>query len=348
MWRSQKKAAGSPNLVFGNGRQGVRLTNGVRGDAVDARATARVTVTVAAATSLRNRGSVFALYPEVVLDENGTDRHLCTGAVLKYLTEVNAPSATTNKRLPALADGTIAVGVYLLEEMARMFFAWPNAGTPGETQYLESNSQQALQFLMTPVASAALATASLVVAGGATVVVDQMAAEIVHNFELPEAGQDAPLFIPTVRQQLAFINGAVGQQAEYIRSPHAIRAIILSQEVSTGGVTLEVSDIINSLTFRGDFRTPVGPGKVTMAMLRYQAEMTHGGAVISAVPAHYPMTFQKYGKLGDVLNPAGDLNLRYEFDAQPSATGGQSQIRITICELQRIAGLTAQKIPFPY
>lgn len=346
MWKSQRKPSGTIAPAAGtNDRVGVRLVNGVLGEYVTIIARARVVVSVAAATGLRNRGDAFALAQEVVVDDNGTDRHIYTGPVLRFISEMNAPSALTAQRIVPAADGTVPVGTYMLESAARVFFAWPSSLNPLETAFRESNSAQALSLLIRPVADP---VAALVTKGGATVVVDQISFDVIHGFQLPTAGS-APLFLPTVKQQTVNINGAVTQQAEYLRSPHLVRALVVSQEVSGYG---EVSDILDTATgglvLRGDFSTPVGPGAERFRNLSLEQEFEFGGAVMSSNRAHLGFNFQKYGKIGDCLNLGADTNMRFEFAAAPSAQAGQSIIRLTLCQLERVAGLTASDIPFPY
>lgn len=348
MWKSQRKPSGTITPAAGsNDRIGVRLVNGVLGEYVTIIARARVTVSVAAATGLRNRGDAFALAQEIVVDDNGTDRHVYSGPVLRFISEMNSPSALTASRIVPATDGTVPVGTYNLESAARVFFAWPMSLNPLETAFRESNSAQALSLLVRPVADP---VAALVTKGGATVVVDQISFDVVHGFQVPQGGaSSAPLFLPTVKQQTVNINGNVTGQAEYLRSPHLLRALVISQEVNGFG---EVSDILDTTTgglvLRGDFSTPIGPGAERFKNLCLESEFEFGGAVISSNRAHLGFNFQKYGKISDCLNLGQDTNMRLEFNAAPSAQAGQSMLRLTLCQLERVPGLTAAEIPFPY
>lgn len=336
-----QKLTRSPRGILipnGNERTPLRLANAARNSFLTVIARCRVTVTVAAATASVNRGSVFALADELVLDENGTDRSICNGKALRYASEMNAPSALTATRLPV---GAVPVGVYLLEEAARFNFAHPLALDPLETAFVERDSRQAFNFV---VRQAANPVANLVTAGPATVVVDQVTFSVIQGFEKPGArGIVAPLFLPTIRQQTAQVNGASAAQIEYIRTANPIRMIILSQEV--GGI--EVSDIIKNVTLRGDYRDIIGPAGMTANDVLLDSEFDFGGAVISSNRAHMGWNFQRYGQLSEVLNPAQDVNLRFELNVAPSATAGQSQIRTTIFELVRDPNVTAPTVPFP-
>lgn len=327
-------------IPVGTDRTPVRLLNGARNLFLTVTASARVTVTVAAATAVLNRGSAFALAQEVVLDENGTEKSICDGKVLRFSSEMNAPSALSAKRLVPLADGTLPIGVYLIEEAARMQFTWPLAADPLETAYTERNQNQAFSLMVKAVGNA---VAMLVTAGPATVVVDQIAFSVVQGFQRPGVhGIKAPIFLPLIKQQTFQINGAGGSLIDYVKTTNAIRALVITQEV--GGV--EVGDIINAVGFRGDFREIIGP-KMKLTELQYNSEFDFGGAVISGNRSHVGFNFQQFGQLSEVLSPAQDVNLRFEYDAQPSARAGQSQIRTTSFELVRDAAITAPNIPFP-
>lgn len=334
----QKLSKSPRGIIIPNGseRTPMRLINGARTSYVDVVGRATVTISVAAATAILNRGSVFALADEIVLDENGTDKCLATGKVLRFASEMAAPSALSAKRVTSTA-----IGVYPLEEMVRIYFAHPLSLDPLETAFVERDARQSLNLQVKTNANPA---AVLATAGPATVVVSAIKWTVIQAYEKPGPnGLVAPLYIPTIRQQTAQINGAVTQQTEYLRTTNLIRQIVISQEV--GGV--EVSDILNSFAFRGDFRDIIGPSPIDYNDFALDSEFEFGGAVISTNRAHIGMNFQRYGRLSDSLNPAQDVNVRLELNAQPSATAGQSIIRTTVFELARDGMATAPKIPFP-
>lgn len=325
-------------IIIPNGteRTPARLVNAARTSFIDVVGRATVQISVAAATAILNRGSVFALADEIVLDENGTDRSIATGKALRFASEMAAPSALTAKRVTSTA-----VGTYLLEEMLRIYFAHPLALDPLETAFVERDPRQALNVQVRTNANPA---AQLLTAGGATVAVTNIKWTVIQGFEKPTAqGLQAPLYIPTIRQQTMQVNGAVSAQADYLRTTNLIRQVVVSQEV--GGV--EVADIINSFTLRGDYRDIIGPSAIDYNDFCLDSEFEFGGAVISSNRAHMGLNFQRYGRLSNVLNPAQDVNLRFEYNAQPSATAGQSLIRTTVFELQRDPLVTAPDIPFP-
>lgn len=314
----------------------LRLANGVRTHFITLVARARVTVTVAGATAVRNRGSVWSLFDEIGIDENGRDVQIYRGPVLRFMSEMSAPSALTAVRAAA------PVAVYQLEEACRLYFSHPLSLDPTETSFMERDARAVLNVFVRQTANAA---ARLYNVGPATVVVDQISVSVIQNLEKPtDTGLARPLFIPTVRQQIIQVNGANPAIIEYIRTANPIRALVLSQEAATDG---EVGDIINRYVIRGDYKDIVGPSSMSYADKVLDSEFEYGGAVVSSNRAHLGFNFQRYGKLSEVLNPAQDANIRLELDAQPSAGVGASSVRLTVFELLRDPYVTAEKLPFP-
>lgn len=341
MWRSQERFVGTVLPVAGVRTDGqLKLTNGVRNEFITLTIRARVVVSAFATAVLRNRGSAFALLDEVILDESGTERMITTGPVLRYVSEMNARSALSSTRIVPAADGTIPIGTYNLEEQARFFFAWPESSIPGETAFVERDPRQALRVILKAVNNLALALAT---PNTATVVVDQVSVDIHQGFEL---GAGAPsLFIPTIRQTITPIVGAIANLPDYIRSPNRIRAVVFSQEVEiAAGGRVEVTDILTHLALRGDFQFPLGPERLPVANLALSTEWSFGG--FTAGKRHLGFNFQKHGKLSHVLDPAQDTNMRAEYTGAASATAGQSQVRATYLELMQVPGLTAESRPF--
>jgi hypothetical protein len=314
--------------------------NGVRSSGIFLVARATVQVSVAAATTLRNRGSVWSLFDEIVLDENGTDKWVLRGNVLRYASEMIVPSA-----LSAVRAAT-PIGTYNLEEAIYLPFADPLSLDPLETAFVEHDSRQALNLAVTLNANPAT---KLFTVGPATVAVSNVSVTVEHDYEVPTPqGIKAPLFIPTCRQQVANINGTVTQQPEYLRTTNLIRKIIVSQEDSVLG---EVGDILTAVALRGDFKPIIGPLAMNINDLLLRSEFSFGGAVVSSNRAHVALNFQRYGQLSECLNPAQDVNLRFEFSAAPSvlgvAAGGSSTLRITSFELFRDPYVCAPDIGIP-
>lgn len=341
MYRPSVSPKGSLALVAGSDRVPAKLVNGVRNSGVFLVARATVTVTVAAATTLRNRGSVWALIDEIVLDENGTDKSIVRGNVLRYLSETSAPSALSAVRAQT------PVGVYNLEEACFLRFADPLALDPLETAFVEHDARQALNVLFRPAANFAN---KMYTVGPATVVVSGLTVTVEQDYETPTAaGLKAPLFIPTIRQSVEQITGDVTQLPLYIRTTNAIRKMVISQEDSVLG---EVGDILRAIALKGDFKDIIGPTPMTIADMLLRSEFEFGGAVVSSNRAHIAFNFQRYGQLSESLNPAQDANLRLQVSALPSvlgvAAGGTSSLRITTVELYRDPAVVAPSVPFAY
>src|SRR3979490_1236533 len=77
-----------------------RLINGVQSHYIQLRSSGTITITTAA-TRLINKGSIWATWDFIGIDENGRDRVLLDGRVLRYMSEFFAPSALSASRLTA-------------------------------------------------------------------------------------------------------------------------------------------------------------------------------------------------------------------------------------------------------
>jgi len=329
-------------LAQGADRVASKLVNGARTSGVMLVARATVQISVAAATALRNRGSVWALFDRIYINENGRDVSTVRGNVLRYASEVQAPSPLTAQRVTSTG-----VATYVLEEAAYIQFAHPLSLDPLETAYTERDSRQdfSVQFTMSPNFNGKMATA-----GGATIAVTGVSVDVVQDYELQTAnGLSAPLFIPIIRETIQQVTGDVAADPIYIRTTNAIRQMIISQEDSVLG---EVGDILRSFTLKGDYRDIIGPTPLSVTDLLYRGEFGFGGASISSNKSHVALNFQRYGRLSQVLNPVQDSNLRLQISALPSvsgvAAGGTSQIRVTSFELFRAPAVTAPAVPFAY
>lgn len=342
MFRSQKNPRASITPVVGStDRVYSRLINAVQSHYVELTFRGTLTISVAAATAIRNRGSILACFDEIGIDENGRDRHLYKGTVLRFLSEMSAPSELSRQRVTSTA-----VAAYPLEESVRIYFAHPFAAQPRETAFIERDVKSLLQVFTRLNANP---TAMLASAGAATLALTNLSVDVMHAYDPAETA--LPYFIPSVRQQVHVVPSANGQDPEFIRTSNALRAIVISQESTTDG---EVDDIINKLAFRGDFRDIIGPSGYSWKDLVLGSEYGFGGDVATDVQgiqhrrAHCELNFQEHGRLSNILNPNQDNNLRFEFDCQPSVQGaGTSQIRITLLELERVPGLVDPKLPIP-
>lgn len=342
MFRTQKNPRASMAMTVGStDRVYSRLINAVQSAYVELVARGTFTISVAAATAIRNRGSIWAIFDEIGIDENGRDRHLYKGTVLRFLSEMSAPSELSRQRV-----SSTAVAAYTLEETVRIYFAHPYAAQPRETAFIERDVKALLQVFarLNPNPTAVLASA-----GGATLALTGVTIDVMHAYDPAETA--LPYFIPSVRQQVHNVASASSNDPEFIRTSNALRGICLTQETTTDG---EVDDIINKVAFRGDFRDIIGPTGYSWKDLVLGTEYAFGGDIATDVTgvqhrrAHCFLNFQEHGRLSNLLNPNQDNNLRFEFDCQPSVQGvGTSQIRITLLELERVPGLVDPKLPIP-
>lgn len=329
MYRQRRNPRSNIVTIAGE-RAYSRLINAVSSNFVTMVFAASFVISVAAATNIRNRGSILAAFDEIGIDENGTDRQIYDGRVLRFMSEMAAPSALSAQRVTSTA-----VATYPLEEAVRIYFAHPFAAIPRETAFLERDPKQLLQVFAKLNSSAAN---KLATAGGATLALNNVTVTVTHGYDPNEPNR--PEFIPVVRQQIIGVESANGQLQEFIRTQHAIRQIVVTQEGATIG---EVGDIINSLVLRTDEADIIGPGKMSWRDLILEQEFEFGGAVVSSNRSHLGLNFQTHGRLSNIISPAQNNNLRFEFDVQPSVVvgAGASKIRITIVELQRDPALTA-------
>jgi hypothetical protein len=295
---------------------------------LDVLVSAQLDITVAAATAIRNRGSILAAFDEMGITEAGGDKWVVDPRVLKFLAETAAPSALTSSRLTSTA-----VGTYQLKEHFRIALAHPFSVNPRETAYMEHDPTLRLEFFA-KLNGTSNGVAKLVNAGGATVALSNIKITIRQGYDGEEAG--LPLFIPLVRALTLNVAAASTELPMEIKTTNRLRAMVVSQDTTPVG---EVTDIINKAQLRGDSRFWLGPEMLSWDELARAQEFEYGGDVYSGPKgAHVMFNFQRFGRLADVLNPAQqDINMRWVFDCQPSVTAGvtSSIIRVTLIELVR-------------
>ena len=299
------------------------LINGVHSFAVDLVMECDVAVAGAPLTAIRNRGSICAMFDEVGIIENGTDRIVMRGNVARAITEQAAPSPLSADRLTSTA-----VGNTHLEELVRVYFAHPLAVRPEETSFVEHDPRQTFQVFV-KLASDGGAKSLADVPGGATLTITNLTVRVAHIYD----GQltVAPYFLPRIVQQVENVAGVNAALRSSLKGDNLIRALILSPEDSTDG---EASDILNALVLRGDRLDVVGPQARPLEDMIAASELEFGGASGWQVgDAHLGMNFQRLGRLNQCLNPNQDTNLRLELDVQPGAGAGDSLIRVTRIEL---------------
>lgn len=340
MIKLRKSFRGTIVPVAGGERATVKLAAGKKTNYISLVARGQFDQSVGAATSIRNKGSLWAAFDEVAVSEQGQDMHLYRGNVLRMISETFAPSALSATRVIS----TAVQAATQLKESARIYFAMPFGMDPGETSFLERNPGQAFEVGVRLVATPAT---RLVNPGANTSALTNVSVTALQGFDDPDPKtglHTPPLFIPMVRQ-LATIPVAVAQSAMLVelKTTALCRMIILSQETTTEG---EVADIIQNVTMRGDNLTIIGPNGARFDDLLLDNEYELGGNMVGN-SSHLPFMFQRYGRISDSFNPSQDVNLRLELNVTPSASAGTSQIRVTLVELVR-SPVTAATIPFDY
>jgi hypothetical protein len=329
-----------------NGRSGItpianeriisKLVQKVQSQYVTLTARGTLTLTVAAATAIRNRGSIWAAFSEIGFNADGEDKQIMDPRVLRFLSEMAAPSALTAKRVTSTA-----VAAYPLEETVRIYFAHPFSAVPKETAGMERDTDVEMHVFAK--LDAAGGAARLVNPGPATAVLSALSITVQHGYDPYERAR--PYFQPIVRQLVDDIVGANDKKEIFVKTSKALRGLIVSQDTTTDG---EVADIINKLALIGDGIDIIGPQQVKWDDLVLDSEFEFGGAVVSSNRAHFGLNFQDHGRLSTLLTKAQAPNLRFVADVQPSVAGaGTSRIRTTVIELDRDPAVTDPAIPFP-
>jgi len=326
-----------PQAPLNGVRQEARLNNKVHTRYVQLVAQEQVDLTVAG-TGIRNRGSVWASFDEVGLNDNGDDRVLVDGPTLRYLTEMHAPSAVATRRLgsPGIQAATI------IREVARIWFSHPLSANPSESTFKERDEKhQVTAFYKWNNSIAKL------VDGAPTGTVT--APVITAYQEADRLSQIKPIFVPTMRQIVATVSSANPQLEVLVKAQNPIRALVIKQETDSG----EVGDAIASLRLLSDNRHIIGPNFISWRDLTYASQYEFGGDVANpegaaglGINAYLGLNFQEGGRLSNVLDAPREPNLRFEFNATTSAFGANTKIRITLLELEREAGITADEAPF--
>jgi hypothetical protein len=304
------------------------LVTNVRTKFIDLVLRTRVVVATAALAAIRNRGSAFALLAELGITEGQIPTWQVDPRVLRFQSEQMAPSKTTSTNLSALAIGT-----YDLVDRLRIPFAHPFQRDPRETWYIEKNPLADFSFYAT-LDSVANAVARLAdITGGAVVTIPSMSLDVKQVFDRVDT--KLPIYLPKTEMITTNVNASSRSFLIPLKVTDNLRSITLTQDSDAG----EVTDIINSVTLRGDnFRFI---DRVSMDDLARASEYEQGGDVYASVGGrHVYINFQEDGKLTRVLNPLGqDTNLVLELDVQPSVTAGATNSRIitTLNKLTRPA-----------
>lgn len=320
------------------GDQGRRLyldmENAVQSHRVQFTVEADITVAVAAAAAIRNRGSGLALIEEMGVEEAGGERVVLDGRLAGIIAQAYAPSTLSSTRVTSLAVGTTTV-----REAISIHIASPISANPAETTFRERNVKRRLQVFV-KFKSGNLAD-NVLTAGGATISAANVRVRVRQTYD--DRSTSRPFYIPTYRQQVVQVASANTDLKEEIKTERFIRLIALQQDSDIG----EVGDIVKAVEFRGDRRHIIGPGKIAWDDLARDQEEEFGGAVYSTGTglgqnAYLVLNFQKGGRLSNVINPNDDTNLRFILDTAPSGVAGAAngKVRVAIVELEQDPNLT--------
>lgn len=310
------------------------IVNAVQTHTILFTASALVVIGVGGGTAVRNKGSVFALFDELGLSENGTDKAVLDGRLARFIAELYAPSALSATRLPSAAAQTITI-----KEQLAVHFASPLSATPAETTFREHVAKNALEVFAKLNGGTLIDRLISGAPGGSSVTAVTLTAQHIYD----QRTQKKPFFIPTYRQSTLAIPSGSTEWPLDIKSTKFIRGMFIQQDSDAG----EVGDVIVDLELRGDFRQILGPGRITWDDLTRAQEQEFGGAVYITGTglgqnAYLGLNFQKGGRLSNVINPSDDTNLRFLFNAAPSGAAGatNSKIRVAIAELETDEALT--------
>lgn len=287
----------------------------------------QLVISVATAGAILNGGSCAAGFDLIGVVEGGIDRVAYDPRVAVFLGQMRAMSPMAPVRLT-----TNVVGTYNLIECVPIYFTNPNSLNPGETAFREKNptafTNAFAQLSLTP-------ATKIVTQGAATLASNNITVDFqqVHNQGLKRL----PWYQTWVSQDTYVVAGAQAHLRIPLVSDRALAAVVLTQESSTTGST--VNDIINKVGLLSDVRQYIQPQEV-YANLERQSELFFGGAVFAGsafgTDISGPMLgldFQHHGQLSTIIDP-NETNLRLDLDVSLSASGG-STIRVTKLELVR-------------
>lgn len=318
------------------------MRNGKRNLSVYARITATVTLAGGPATGLRNIGDPWALISSIGIEENGVDRWNVDPRAQRFLTEMIAPRSQGATRISNFANGA-----YTITSTVRIPFAWPLSVRSVDTAFMERDERQALQFFVVP----NLDGTNLVTTAG-TATVSAVSVAVIQEYD--ELRAQRPLFMPTARMLNQSFPATVTNEPFYIKTQRFIGSLVVMQDTNVG----EVSDVLSALALLGDRRDIIGPQAVPLNQLQQIMQQQFGGAVdlggfsaTATTPgtgAYWGIDFREGGRLSNIINPQRDTNFRLQVNVTPSVTPGATSqnLRVLLCELERVPGLTTDKIPF--
>lgn len=313
--------------------------------------TATVTLAGGPGTQLLNDGSLLGLVSYLGLEENGSEDPCYLDAVtLGKISQACGAQFSPNVRLTSMANGA-----YALRETVVIPFANPLSPNPWETAFVERNPSQPSQMFIVPASTTDAANRLLVTAG--TAVVSNFA---VSCYQIADNRVGAPGCVPYFRPKFRQITqqiASAGTYDIYIPGSLPIRMLTAGATCSRG----TVQDVISTYRIMTDLGAIDGPNQINfndmVALQGWEFAGSLGGNDADGTPSGLVTTsggvlvrnFQESGRLSNCLSPRiqGD-NLKFQPIATPTALAGatNTQIIVSITEMERIAGITAPDLPF--
>lgn len=309
------------------------LENGRRTNRINLGCTLGINVTVAGA-GVRNNGSLLGAWDEVGMVEGGKEVVVLDARAAHHLGLFFAGSNVRSTRLAGAGVQNITA-----RENIVLHLAHPTAAKQEESVFTERNVNNKLQVF-----AKYNGLAANIVSGGTVALT---APQITVTQDLDEMRGTPPAVNIHIRQLNEEITAANPQKKIDLTGERFLAGILVQQDAGTVG---EVSDIINSLVFRGDGNDIIGPGKVSWADLTDFMSDQSGGAGhdLTWGRSWWAYNFVNHGRMSAMLNPDELKNLRLEVDCQPTAAAGatSSNIRVIIVEYERRQGITAAEMGF--
>jgi hypothetical protein len=322
-------------------RTTVRLQNKVQTRFIQLWNQALVTIGTAF-TSLLNGGSSWAIYDFLGILENGKERVLLDGPTLRFISNLLSAQQIPEQLLAGVGVQTNTP----VSGVLRIPFSFPLAANPGETVFVERDQNQVVEVFANLRADGGIG--GLGFGGGGAGSIPSASLQVLQGSD--KLSSHKPLFIPTIRQISTPIPQA-GTYPIYLRASWPLRAIVIKQTSDQG----EISDLVVSAVIRSDYRDIIGPNPVPWQQLIQGQQQDFAGFMARGAPvvaygnsAYYGHVFQEGGRLSNVLDAPREPNLRVEVTTQAPAEAGVTNPRIviTLLELEREDGVTADQIPF--
>lgn len=318
--------------VTTQGRTFIDLANGKRTFALTLRFRQTATVAVAPLTAVRNRGSLLSQFTKIGINDNGRDVVNIDARSAQIIGGVHSGQVLPFTRLAT------PIAVYALEETVYIPLANPLSVSPSETAFSERNPNTRLRAFVTWVPD----NTQIANVGGATLTLGTPTVEVIQHYDDDRGAVPSKLspFWREIVQPVATTNNALRTLFD---SSLRLRGMLIQQDTNIG----EVNDILtNGFRFLGDTqggqgRTFIGPAQIPYANLQQKVLAEYGGDMAAGAGYLY-LNWQRGGRLAEVIDEAKSANLRMESNVAPSVTAGvtSSNIRITVLELEEIAGLT--------